>query len=106
MAEFDFNAQWQNIMNSSPLSDTATIDGAKVKGFFFSGTYLDKKGANFAPTTPIEKRSFVVSSAEFEVRPEKLKGKKVEVNGETYIVLQCRGAESGVYRMELERMKA
>lgn len=103
---FDFNSQWQNIMNNSPLSDTATIDGAEVKGFFFSGTYLDKKGANFAPTTPIEKRSFVVSSAEFEVRPEKLKGKKVEVNGETYIVLQCRGAESGVYRMELERAKA
>lgn len=103
---FDFNAQWQNIMKSSPLSDTATIDGAEVKGFFFSGTYLDKKGANFAPATPIEKRSFVVSSAEFEVRPEKLKGKKVEVNGEVYVILQVRGAESGMYRMELERAKA
>lgn len=103
---FDFNAQWQNIMNSSPISDTAVIDGAEVKGFFFSGTYLDKKSASFAPATPIEKRSFVVSSSEFEVKPEKLKGKKVEVNSETYVVLQVRGAESGVYRLELEKAKS
>lgn len=103
---FDFNAQWQNIIKTSPLSDTAVIDGAEVKGFFFSGTYIDKKGANFAPAMPIERRSFVVSNAEFGVRPEKLKGKKVEVGGETYIVLQCRGAESGMYRLELEKVKA
>ncbi len=103
---FDFNAQWQNIINASPLSDTAIIDGAEVKGFFCSGTYLDKKSANFAPATPIEKRAFLVSASEFEVKPEKLKGKKAEVGSETYVVLQCRGAESGMYRLELEKVKA
>ncbi len=106
MSMFDFNSQWQNIMNNSPLSDTAVVDGTEVKGFFFSGTYLDKKGANFAPATPIERRSFVVSSAEFEVKPEKLKGKRVEIGSDTYVILQARGAESGVYRLELEKVKA
>lgn len=101
MAGFDFNTQWKNLMESSPLSDKATIDGEEVSGFFCSGTYLDKKGANFSPAMPIEKRAFVVSSAVFEVKPEKLKGKKVEINGETYTVLSVRGAESGVYRLEL-----
>lgn len=103
---FDFNAQWQSIMNNSPLSDTVTVDGVEVKGFFCSGTYLDKKSASFAPATPIEKRAFIVSASEFEVKPEKLKGKKVEANGETYVVLQTRGAESGIYRLELEKIKA
>jgi hypothetical protein len=106
MAGFDFNTQWKTLMENSPLSDKATIDGEEVSGFFCSGTYLDKKGANFSPAMPIEKRAFVVSSAVFEVKPEKLKGKRVEVNNDTYVVLNVRGAESGVYRLELERVKA
>lgn len=101
MAGFDFNSQWKTLMESSPLSDKATIDGKEVSGFFCSGTYLDKKGASFSPAMPIEKRAFVVSSAMFEVKPEKLKGKKVEIDGGTYTVVNVRGAESGVYRLEL-----
>lgn len=105
MAGFDFNAQWKTLMESSPFSDTAIIDGEEVSGFFCSGTYLDKKAANFAPAMPIEKRAFLVSSTAFEAKPEKLKGKKVEINGEAFVILQCRGAESGIYRLELERVK-
>ncbi len=101
MAGFDFNSQWKGIMEVSPFFDKATVDGKEVSGFFCSGTYLDKKGANFSPALPIEKRAFVVSSACFEVKPEKLKGKKVSINGEAYTVINVRGAESGVYRLEL-----
>lgn len=102
---FDFNSQWENLMTNSPFSDKAVIDGMEVSGFFCSGTYLDKKAANFAPAVPIEKRAFLVSSSAVGVKPEKLKGKKVEVAGGLYTILQCRGAESGIYRLELERAK-
>ena len=105
MAGFDFNSQWATLIANSPLSDKAVVDGKEVSGFFCSGTYLDKKGANFSPAMPIEKRAFVVSSSVFEVKPEKLKGKRVEINNDTYIVLNVRGAESGMYRLELERAK-
>ena len=101
MACFDFNSQWAALITNSPFSDTAVIDGEEVSGFFCSGTYLDKKAANFAPAMPIEKRAFLVSSSAVELKPEKLKGKKVEINGKTYTVLSVRGAESGIYRLEL-----
>ena len=105
MAGFDFNSQWAMLITNSPFSDTAIIDGEEVSGFFCSGTYLDKKAANFAPAMPIEKRAFLVSSSAVGLKPEKLKSKKVEINGEAYTILQCRGAESGIYRLELERVK-
>lgn len=105
MAGFDFNAQWKNLIANSPFSNTAIIDGEEVDGFFCSGTYLDKKAANFSPAMPIEKRAFLVSSSAVDLKPEKLKGKKVEINGEAFVILQCRGAESGIYRLELERVK-
>lgn len=104
---FDFNSQWQTILQTSPFSETAEIDEVgTVHGVFCSGTYLDKKSASFAPSSPIEKRRFQMSAKEVE-SGTKLKQRRLRINGCVYVILNVRGTEEGgVYTLELEEVKA
>ena len=104
---FDFNSQWQTILKTSPFTETAEIsDIGTVHGVFCSGTYLDKKSANFTPSTPIEKRRFQMSAKEIE-SGTKLKQRKLTINEKVYVILNVRGTEEGgVYTLELEEVKA
>lgn len=57
---FDINAQWLEIMKTSPFTETGEIEelGLTLHGMFCSGTYMDKKSASFAPASPMKEEDF------------------------------------------------
>lgn len=104
---FDINAQWLEIMKTSPFTETGEIEelGITLHGMFCSGTYMDKKSASFAPSSPYERRRFQISANEVE-SDVKLKTRKIKIKDKTYVVLGVRGAECGILTLELEEVKA
>lgn len=103
-----YDGQWAGILSSSPFSETATVTLEGVQytfsGIFYSGTYGERSEVRYAREKAVLRQSFQIS---LHAIPEgfdwrRLQRAVIEIRGETYVVSNVYGNDSGILNLELK----